>query len=351
MAVWGSAAAGVISLLTCLWWLSPAPDAESGAGWPGSPVALLRTEGSLTALELAAVEKGGIVAKVIDTTDRSEVLSLVVMRVRTTPSRVLERFRNVEGWQRDPWVLQIGRVGKVPSSGDLEALTLDPRDVDDLARCRVNDCDVRFPTEVIQQFRKGIDWSSSNHAARASALFRQTLSAYTASYLSRGNAALFKYDNNDDPVRIEDGLRQLILRSRLLADATPDLHAYLERFPNDRPTDAEDLVYWVKERFWLLNVLSLNHSTVVDRATAGGRLIMAVSKQLYATHYYEASLSLTAYVEGPGGGGSYLFSLNRVRADIRPSGFNWLERLLVNRLVRRRLEAQFRYLRRGLEAS
>jgi hypothetical protein len=325
MAVWGLAAAGLVSLL-------------SG------------TEG-LTAPELAAVEKGGIVAKVIDTPDRSEVLSIAVMRVRTTPSRVLERFRNVESWRRDPWVLQIGRVGKVPSAGDLEALTLDPRDVNGLARCRVNDCDVRFPAEVIEQFRKEIDWSSSSHATRANALFRETLSAYTASYLSRGNAALFKYDNNDDPVRIEDGLRRLVLRSRLLADATPDLQAYLERFPNDRPPDAEDHFYWLKERFWLLNVLSLNHSTVVDRATAEGRLIMAVSKQLYATHYYEASLSVTAYLESPGGGGSYLLSLNRVRADIRPGGFNWLERLLLNRLVRRRLEGQFRYLRQGLEAS
>ena len=328
MAVWGSAAAGVVSLLTCL-----------------------STEGSLTTPELAAVEKGGIVAKVIDTSDRSEVLSIAVMRVSTTPARVLERFRNVESWRRDPWVLQIGRVGTVPSARDLEALTLDPRDVDDLARCRVNDCDIRFPAEVIEQFRKEIDWSSSSHAARANALFRETLSAYTASYLSRGNAALFNYDNNDDPVRIEAGLRLLILRSRLLADAAPDLHSYLERFPTDRPTDAEDFFYWLKERFWLLNVLSLNHSTVVDRATAGGRLIMAVSKQLYATHYYEASLSVTAYLEGPESGGSYLFSLNRVRADIRPGGFNWLERLLLNRLVRRRLEGQFRYLRQGLEAS
>lgn len=328
MDVWGSAAVGVVSLLTCL-----------------------RTEGSLTSLELAAVEKGGIVAKVIDTADRSEVFTIAVMRVSTTPSRVLDRFRNVESWRRDPWVLQIGRIGKVPSARDLEALTLDPRDVDDLARCRVNDCDVRFPAEVIEQFRKGIDWSSSNHAARANALFRETLSAYTASYLRRGNAALFRYDNNDDPVRIEDGLRPLILRSRLLADATPDLHAYLERFPNDRPTDAEDLFYWLKERFWLLNVLSLNHSTVVDRDTAGGRLIMAVSKQLYATHYYEASLSVTAYLEGPEGGGSYLLSLSRARADIRPGGFNWLERLLLNRLVRRRLEGQFKHLRQGLEAS
>ena len=114
-------------------------------------------------------------------------------------------------------------------------------------------------------------------------------------------------------MRIEDGLRSLVLRSSILREVTPDLYAYVERFPSERPADAEDFLYWVKEKFWLMNVVSLNHSTVVDRITASGRLIMAVSKQLYATHYYEASLSVTAYLADRSGEEGYLVSLNRTR--------------------------------------
>jgi len=343
------AAAGPAFLLACFLGLGPLSEAnpEAMSLWSTG----LRTEGKLTPPELGTVDRGGIVAKVIETSDRSEVLSLAIMRVKTTPSRVVERFRNVEEWRRDPFVLQVGRLGPVPSTSHLEALTLDPRDVKGLARCRVNDCDLRLPAEAIEQFRKEVDWSSPERAERATAMFRQLLASYAASYLSHGNAALLKYDNNDDPVRIVDGLRQLIQRSRFLGDAAPDLQTYLEAFPRERPADAEDVVYWQKERFWLLNVVSLVHSTVVDRRTPSGRLVLVVSKQLYANHYYEASLNLTAYLESPGGGDAYLVGLNRTRADIRPEGFNWIERLLLNRLVRRRLEAQFRYLRQQLEAA
>jgi hypothetical protein len=341
---WRSTSAGG-AFLTCLLCLLPGAEAQSGAG---STAISLLTEGRLTAPELDAVNRGRIVAKVIETSDRSEVLSVAVMRVRTTPSRVLERFRVVEDWRRDPWVLQVGRVGRVPSTRDIEALTLDPGDVRNLSRCRVNDCDVRLPAEAIERFRREIDWSTPHREAEATVLLRQTLLSYAASYLTSGNAALFEYANNDDPVRIGESLKELIRRSRFLGDASPDVYAYLERFPSDRPPTVEDFLYWVKEKFWLMNVLSLNHSMVVDQATASGRLILAVSKQLYATHYYEASLSFTAYLEDPGGS-PYLLSLSRVRADVRRSGFSWIERLLLNRLVRRRMEAQFRYLKQWLE--
>jgi len=350
MAAWRPTAVRGASLLMFLLWLQPLAQADTAVESPGSPADFLLAEGRVSAPERQAVERGRIVTKVIETSDRSEVLSFAVMRVRTTPSRVLERFRGVEDWRRDPWVLQVGRVGPIPSAHDIEALSLDPGDVKDLSHCRVNDCDVRFPAETIERFRREVDWSAPGRAAQATALLRQTLSSYASSYLSLGNAALFEYANNDDPVRIEASLDELIRRSRFLREESPDLYAYLERFPNDRPPASEDFIYWVKERFWLMNVLSLNHSIVVDRTTDSGRLILDVSKQLYASHYYEASLALTAYVEGPAGT-AYLFSLNRARADIRPNGFSWIERLLLNRLVRGRMEAEFRYLKQWLEAS
>jgi len=350
MAAARALAAGGMVLLTCFLGRPPAVDAGSNAGPSGNPTLFLLTEGRLTAPELDAVARGRIVTKVIETSDRSEVMSFTVMRVKTTPDRVLDRFRSVETWRRYPWVLQAGRVGPVPSPRDLDALTLDGGDIKALARCRVNDCDIRLPADVIEQFRREVDWTSPGREATGSALFRRTLSSYAASYLRLGNAALFEYANNDEPVRVGESLKQLIDRFRFLGEASPDLYAYLDRFPNDPPPTAEDCLYWLKEKFWMMNVLSLNHSTVIDRTGTSGRMILDVSKQLYASHYYESSLSLTGYVEGPAGA-SYLFNLSRARADIRRGGFSWIERLLLNRLVRHRMESQFSNLRQSLEAA
>src|SRR5262249_7228643 len=129
----------------------------------------------------------------------------------------------------------------------------------------------------------------------------------------------------------------------------PDLYTFLERFPESRPTSVEDFLYWYKEKFWLLNVLSLNHAAIIDRPTTSGRLILLVSKQLYATHYYESSLGITGFIESRGP--SYLGFVTRTRPDIRRTGFTWLERALLKRLVKGRLEGQLKHLRARLESG
>jgi hypothetical protein len=313
-------------------------------------VAFLRSEGALNAAELGALERGDLLAKVIDTQDRSEVLSFAVVRVKTTAERVLGTFRDVEG-RREPWILQIGRLSSpTPTPGDLQAMTLDARDVRHLSKCRQYQCDVRLPADAIERFRREVDWSSASHAANANSVFRQMLLTYASSYLERGNRALFEYVNNNEPVRIGDSLEQLLQRTEFLREATPDLYTFLERFPESRPTSVEDFLYWFKEKFWLLNVLSLNHVAIIDRPTASGRMILFVSKQLYATHYYESSLAIAGYLESRGSG-SYLVLVNRTRADIRRSGFTWLERVLLRRMVRGRIEGQLKHLRLRLESG
>lgn len=340
-------AALLASGLLSLSWLPFGAAAEEPPISP-DPTSFLRSLPGLTPSDLENLERGQMVARVIDTGDRSEILSLAVMRVRTTPARVLERLRRAEGRPREPWILQVGRLGAKPSPRDLQALTLDPGEVKHLGKCRVNDCRVRLSADAIERFRKEVDGSSASRAALADALFRETLSAYAASYLARGDAGLIRYDNNDDPVRIADSLRLLMGRSDFLRDTAPDILAYLEGFPQGRPADEEDVFYWLKEKFWLLNVVSLNHVAIVARGTPPGRLVLAVTKQLYASHYYESSLSATAFVEGPAGSG-YLAFINRSRADIRRGGFNWFERAVLKYLVRGRLEGQLKYLRLELE--
>ena len=319
----------------------PAPD----------PLARLRAEGRLTYGEWRALERGEVVAKVIETDDRSEVLSFAAAQVKASSPRVAALLRDREGHADEPWTLQSGNVAEPAASSDFASLTLDAGDVKDLSRCRVNDCDVRLPADAILSLRQELDSVvPAGRAARASDAFRELLAGYAARYQEHGDAALFEYANNGDSVRIADSLGRLLLRSTLLQELAPDLHASLRKVPAGRPADAEQHLYWTKEKFWLLEVVSLNQVVVVGRVSADGRLTIAVSKQLYATHYYESSLGLTAFVESRPGAG-WLFLVNRTRADIRRSGFTWVERLLLNHLVRRRLDARLKHLRARLERA
>jgi len=318
---------------------------------PVGPLERLRAEGRLTDGERRALERGEVVAKTIETEDRSEIFSFAAAQVRASSARVAELLRNREGHADEPWTLQGGNVGEPAAPGDFAALTLSSGDAKDLSLCRQNDCDVRLPNDAIVSLRRTLDAAApGSRETRASAAFRDLLAGYAARYQERGNAALFRYDNNGDPVRIADSLERLLVRSTLLQDLAPDLSAFLRSSPAGRPLDAEQHLYWTKEKFWLLEVLSLDQLVMASRTNAGVRWTIAVSKQLYATHYYESSLGLIAFVEAREGAG-WLFLANRTRADIRRSGFTWVERLLLNHLVRRRLDARLKHLRARLERA
>ena len=325
--------------------------ALAAARVPGDPLARLRTEGRLTDGEWRALARGEVVAKMIDTEDRSEVFSIGATRVRATSERVVSELRDREGRASEPWTLQSGTVGELAAAGDFAGLSLPAGDARDLARGRVNDCEVRLPNDAIVRLSRELDGLAPGpREARASAAFRELLAGYAAAYQQRGNPALVQYDNNGDPVRIADSVERLLARSTLLSELAPDLAAFVRSFPVGRPADTEQRLHWARQKFWLLEVISLDQLFVARRESAGGQLTIAVSKQLYATHYYESSLGLTVFLEsGPGSG--WLFLVNRTRADIRRSGFTWVERLLLNHLVRRRLDARLKHLRAQLERT
>ncbi len=328
--------------LLLLW--TPARAEEAPPSWE-SAYQLLCAQGRLTPEESRLLTAGGSVAKVVDTDDRSEILTFAATSVRTTPSRVHELLRDLEGCRGEPWTREIG----VFERGETGlALTVDPNDVRFLSECRLNDCELRLSAEAIEELRNGISAAPlSRRGTRANLLFGETLARYVEAYRTRGDAALFLYVNNRDPVRVADSLARVFARSPFLYALAPDLFTYLEKYPEGRPADAWDVVYWVKEKFWLRDVTSVWHLVVTDRAVGPGRLVLAVSKQLYASRYYESSLGTTALLEGPAG--SYLFLITRTRADIRPTGFTRVERALLNYLVRRRLQARLVSLRAQLE--
>ena len=109
----------------------------------------------------------------------------------------------------------------------------------------------------------------------------------------------------------------------------------------------DDYLCWRQERFWTQSLVTLEH--VALEQTGNGTVVVLV-KQLYASHYFDAALSAFAFEPDPAGGG-LLLQMNRVSADVRPSGFTWVERLLVNRLVRGRLVRHLGALRERIDGA
>jgi hypothetical protein len=293
--------------------------AIAGQAPPSEPYAFLTKHLGFSSADLSSLETGQILVKLPKTPETSEVAAFAITRLDVPPDFFVERVRDIVTFKKSENVLQIGKFGNPPSLSDLAGLTVDQVDIDAIKRCRVKSCDLKMSSEFIERFRKEVDWSADNHREVASQLVRTMLLEQVQSYLKGGNTALVKYDDKSSTLRLADEVRSLLKPAPYMYKYAPDFQRYLEEFPLARPGNAanfEDFIYWSKEDFGLKPVISMTHITIY-RGAHGSAEVLVGSKGIYASHYFEASLGLTAFTrsENSHPSRSYLIYVNRSRTD------------------------------------
>ena len=95
---------------------------------------------------------------------------------------------------------------------------------------------------------------------------------------------------------------------------------------------ADDSIIWSKIKFGLKPVIAINHVRIYRRNSDAGPQVLVASNQIYANHYFNASLALTAFVTIPGvNQGAYLVYENRSRADGLDGPFGKIKRGVVEK--------------------
>jgi hypothetical protein len=333
------------ALLLCL-----ALAAGAEAGSPARD--FLRAFPGVTEADLREADQGEVVARVLDTPHRKEVLALSLVRLPTASrERVRTRFLDVAALKKmQEDLADAGALGAVPDAEDLARVPLDGGDVEAVRRCRPGDCSLKLPASVQERLRRAQDGPPEQADARLAAELHEVLAEWARGYLEQGNRALPTYE--DRPTSVSAGARaaEILDRTPGLAVAAPELDAYLRGYPDPRPGGLQDLLFWSREAFWKRKVLTLGHLVVYEPPEARPRRVWRVAKQLFAKHYFEGALHVSVFVESPEGGG-YLAVLQRFETDHKRGGFNFLERALINRSARRRLERQEEAWRQRLEAT
>ncbi len=138
--------------------------------------------------------------------------------------------------------------------------------------------------------------------------------------------------------------------SPYLAEYVPAFRAHLLAFPRPGLADSEDFLYWSKERFGYKPVVSITHVTIQRLRREGGHgAAVIASKQIYASHYFAASLGLSAFVETGAPAGAYLVYLNRSRSDLLQGMFSGVIRFFLRRRVLDGLDKYQRLTKEKLE--
>jgi len=321
------------------------------AGAPGSdPFAFFQPSLTITAEDRRQLDRGVPLARVLPGADH-QIAVVAAIRVNIDGARLVAWMRRVEELKKSAYVLAIGRFSEPPVIGDLAGLALDDEDLTALQRCRPGACDVKLSAVEMTQLRQTLAQAGSNWKPAAQQAFRRLLLKRVTAYLAKGDTAAPPYEDHDDPVFTAAVFARIFGRSRFLTERLPGFAAHLRGYPQAAEPGIESFVYWSKESVAGKAVASATHVSILRGSDASLPDAVVAGKQIYATHYINGSLGVTALIRGGSDGHSYLVYVNRSEIDMLGGVFGGLERWFAERRLKGEAAKIIQGLRRRLESG
>ncbi len=308
----------------------------------------LMTSFKLTGADVDRIDRGHVLTRTLRAEERREVDTIGVVRLSTSAQAYVARLNDIVHFKQDEAVLQIGVFSSSPSKDDLAALTLDESDIRNLRDCRIGHCGVRLPGPAIARLQQEIDWKTPDAPRRATGLFGQMLADYTNAYLRSGSAAAMEYADRAAPLNVAREFASLAASDPDDCPHFPSLLRHLIEFPAGRVPDTSDILYWSRERVGRRGVVSITHLAISRSAGETPVEYMIGSKQIYASHYFDASLGVTVLVGSRSGPATstYLVYVNRSRLDVLGGMLGGVARAIISSRARGVVSDQLNKLQR-----
>ncbi len=295
--------------------------------------------------ELSDLQSGQVVRHGLAPQAPGEIAVTGAVRIRAPKAAFFARVRDITRFKSGEEILQIGRFSAPPALEDLAALTVGPDDFD-ARSCRVGDCGVRLPAATIERFGREIDPKAADAQARGAQLFKQVLLDEVTAYVS-GADRMAQYDDGPKPIRSREEFEGILAGMPELSALLPGLPDHLRHFPAARLANAEDFLYWSKEKFGIAPFITVTHVTIACRSAT--TCVMA-TRDVYSSRYLDASVAL-AIASDAGPDAFDLVYDNRSRANALKGRFSSLRRSLTERRARGGLEESLKAIKARLEGS
>ena len=244
------------------------------------------------------LQDGGAVAALSTSGDPAQVSLVGAVRLDVPPEMFVERFKQIERIERGKTVRQIGRFSATPCLQDLAGLTLDPKDVDSLRDCKPGDCGMQLPADAIERMRAA-QGASGDVAPVLTQEYRRFLIDLINDYRRHGLSSLDGYHDKEEPLSIGAAFDRLMGRPGAPMRHVPELTRAIRSYPQPLG-NGEEFFYWSTVDFGLKPTLRVNHVLIHPVTNGDGALRYAIaSKQIYASHYFDAALELRLVLADP----------------------------------------------------
>ncbi len=292
------------------------------AATPAQLSTFLRQSIGFDAQQLASVERGEPVVKVLETKDRRDVAVFGIITTPVAREQYVRALRDFAASLRTPGRTQLGIFSNPAVESDVAAVTINARDVVDMKNCKPGDCVVKLPATDMRRIHDEMNWSASpsDLQAQLNAYARRRLVEYVTDYRTRGDSAMAIYDDRGNlNQRSSEAFAAQLAESPYVYENVPSLRKYLAAYPHGSlPAGAAEILFWSEDVLPRLRpILSVTHLVVYAPPELPSVTLVA-RKQIYANHYFETAVDLTCVIDRDPG--SYLLVLRRFRFDNLPGG-------------------------------
>jgi hypothetical protein len=291
----------------------------------------------LTAAQRAQLLSGQPIIQLLDANPSREVAIFGAVWIKAPAARYIAALRDIEQFEKGENFLATRRISTPPRLEDFDALRLPAEDIADLKTCKIGNCELQLSEPALTRIQNEIDWSKPTASEDAARAVRKMAFEYVNAYLEGGNATLAAYRDRKRPTFVGAEFAAMVGRMPELTEYLPDLSRYLLEYPKATLPRSESILYWQNAKFGLKPTVRINHLTIAEEPTH----VVAVSKMLYASHYFWTAIELRVLVPDPArGAGVWFVSVNRSRSD-GLSGF-------VGSIIRRKVRSE---TAKGMEAA
>jgi len=292
------------------------------AATPAQLSTFLRQSIGFDAQQLAMVERGEPVVRVLETKDRRDVAVFGIITTPVARQQYVRALRDFAASLRTPGRTQLGIFSNPAVESDVAAVTINARDVADMKNCKPGDCVVKLPATDMRRIHDEMNWSASpsDLQTQLNAYARHRLVEYVTDYRTRGDSAMAIYDDRGNlNQRSSEAFAAQLAESPYVYENVPSLRKYLAAYPHGSlPAGTAEILFWSEDVLPRLRpILSVTHLVVYAPPELPSVTLVA-RKQIYANHYFETAVDLTCVIDRDPG--SYLLVLRRFRFDNLPGG-------------------------------
>lgn len=281
------------------------------------PLSFFEPDAVVSPAEQRALAHGAPVIKFLDTGGREfGVFTAVALEPQVTVDRATAWLRRMESLRKNEYVLASGRFSTPPVPADLQGLTLAANDLDDIRQCRPGRCDLKLSAAEIDELTRVIAAAGREWRPAVQAAFRQIIVRRVTTYTAGGLRALEPYSDRKRPRPTTLAFNSLLEHSAFLREQLPGVVERLSTWPADSSNGEESFMYWSQEELGGRTVVTATHLALVAGDGVSTPAALSIGIQIFATHYLDASLGVTAIVRDPASGRLMFVHVNRSEVDL-----------------------------------